>query len=116
MIALAHRSEAVKEEETDPNEVTDEQMEAVAEELSKQHLAKQQAEVDGQSGMQASVMMMMMMIVMTKMMMRMMVLMMKMMMKKMMAKMILITRRNVMMMILVVMIAMTMIMVMRGGR
>ncbi|XP_063963436.1 phospholipase DDHD2-like [Lytechinus pictus] len=46
--ALAHRTEE-EQEETDPNTVTDEQMEAVAEQLSKQQLANQQTEADGQS-------------------------------------------------------------------
>eukprot|EP00057_Strongylocentrotus_purpuratus_P034703 XP_796242.3 PREDICTED: phospholipase DDHD2 [Strongylocentrotus purpuratus] len=47
--ALAHRTEEENEENEDPKSVTDEQMEAVAEQLSKQQQANQQAEADGQS-------------------------------------------------------------------
>ncbi|XP_072177332.1 triacylglycerol hydrolase DDHD2-like [Diadema setosum] len=48
--ALAHRAPGTTEEDgATPDNVTDEQMEAVAEQLSKQQLANQQAEAEGQS-------------------------------------------------------------------
>lgn len=51
--ALAHRTPNDEDDsQNDPSNVTDEQMEAVAEQLSKQQIANQQAETEGQSAAQ----------------------------------------------------------------